>query len=71
MSIRAIAKDMYKAQQNVSRLEKMIETASFTEQNELEGELRAARAELQMLRRILDGEKESSSFKKKFRGFGQ
>lgn len=70
MSIRAIAKDMYKAQQNVSRLEKTMETASFTEQKELEGELRAARAELKMLRRILDGEKESSSFKKKFQGFG-
>lgn len=71
MSIRAIARDMYKAQQNVNKLESEMETASLTEQDVLRGELRQAKAELQMLRRILDGEKESSSFRKKFKGFGQ
>ena len=71
MSIRAIARDVYTAQQNVSKLEKEIETASVTEQDVLQGELRSAKAELQMLRRILDGEKESGSFREKFKGFGQ
>jgi predicted nucleic acid-binding Zn-ribbon protein len=71
MSIKAIARDMYKARQKVDKLEREMENASFKEQDALRGELRIAQKELNMLRKILDGEKESSSFRKKFQGFGQ
>lgn len=71
MSIKAIARDLYRAQQQVSKIEKKLETASPTEQDVLRGELRVARSEVNMLRRILEGEKESSSFRKKFQGFGK
>jgi hypothetical protein len=35
----------------------------------LSGELRQARNELEMIKRMLEGEKESSSFRNKFQGF--
>lgn len=69
MSIKALARDLYKAQQNVDRLEKALENAKPPELAALEVELRQAKAELQMIRRMMEGEKESSSFRKKFDGF--
>lgn len=69
MSIRAIARDLYRAQQNVERLERVMEAALAAEQEVLGGELRLARKELEMIKKILEGEKESSSFRNKFRGF--
>lgn len=69
MSIRAIARDLYRAQQNVSRIEQEIEKVSLAEQDMLRGELRQAKKELEMIRKILNGEKESSSFRNKFKGF--
>lgn len=71
MSIKAIARDLYRAQQKVSEIEKRMAAATIQEQDSLRGELRMATNELKMLRRMLDGEKESSSFRKKFQGFGQ
>ncbi len=71
MSIRALARDMYRAQQNVSKLEKELETASPDRHEILQNELRQGLAELKTLKRMLDGEKESSSFRKKFQGFGR
>ncbi len=70
MSIRAIARDLYKAQQKISAIEQKIETASVSEVDVLQAELRAAKAEYDMIRRMLDGEKASSSFRKKFGGTG-
>lgn len=70
MSIRAIARDLYRAQQLVNTLEKKLETVSPTEQDRLRGELSRAKKEMEMLRRMLDGEKESGQFRKKFQGFG-
>lgn len=69
MSIRAIARDLYKAQQNVERLEQAIQAAHPAKQEPLTGELRQARKELEMIKRILEGEKESSTFRNKFQGF--
>lgn len=69
MSIRAIARDLYKAQQTVERLERAFEASAPAEQEVLGGELRLARKELEMIKKILEGEKESSSFRNKFRGF--
>lgn len=71
MSIRAIARDLYRAQQNVNRLEQQLEIASLTEQDVLRGELYQAKKELVMIKKMLEGEKESSQFRKKFEGFGR
>jgi len=71
MSIKAIARDLYRAQQKVNRLEQELEGASAVRQEALRTELQQARNELAMLRRILDGEKESGQFRKKFKGFGR
>jgi hypothetical protein len=70
MSIRALALELYRAQQNVETLQKQHDNATLTEREELVQELNFARKELQMLRRMLDGEKESGSFRKRFSGFG-
>lgn len=70
MSIKAIAQDLYKAQQKVSSIEKKLESASPKEADILRGELRVAKREYDMIRKMLDGEKESSSFRKKFGGAG-
>ncbi len=71
MSIRAVARELYNAQQKVSKLEKELEIVSAEGKDMVHAELRHARAETQMLRKMLDGEKESSSFRQKFKGFGQ
>ena len=70
MSIRLIAKDLYRAQQNVDQLQKQIESSSEAEKNVLAVDLNAAIQERDMLRRMLDGEKESGDFRKRFDGFG-
>lgn len=70
MSIRLVAKDLYKAQQNVDKLQKQIEESSSVESEVLAGELIVATQERDMLRRMLDGEKESGGFRKRFDGFG-
>lgn len=71
MSIRALAVDLYKAQQKVDQLLKTLEIAASSEKNELKQELRFAQKELDMLRKMLEGEKESGDFRKKFSGFGK
>lgn len=70
MSIRAIARDLYRAQQNVDSLERQYANAPVSEQVSKKVELEIARKELDMLRRMLDGEKESGDFRKRFDGFG-
>lgn len=70
MSIRALALELYRAQQNVETLQKKHDNATLTEKEALTQELNFARKELQMLRRMLDGEKESGSFRRRFTGFG-
>ena len=67
MSIRALAVDLYKSQQKVTQLEKKLEQAPPSEHIQLQQELKFAKQELAMLRKMLDGEKENSSFRKKFR----
>jgi hypothetical protein len=51
-------------------LQKKHDNATLTEKEALIQELNFARKELQMLRRMLDGEKESGSFRRRFTGFG-
>ncbi|OEU59032.1 MAG: hypothetical protein BA862_05435 [Desulfobulbaceae bacterium S3730MH12] len=69
MSIRLLAVELYRAQQKVDRIQKEIEKADYKEQESLKSELKVARKELQMLRKMLDGQKESGSFRKKFSKF--
>jgi hypothetical protein len=71
MSIKGLARDLYKAQQQVHALEKKLESASLLETERLNSELRQARQELAMIRRMLDGQKESAQFMKKFQKFGK
>ena len=70
MSIKLLAVELYRAQQKVDSIQKEIEKADYKEQESLKSELRVAGKELQMLRKMLDGQKESGSFRKKFTGFG-
>lgn len=59
MSIRHLATDLYRSQQKVEKLEKTLAAAAPSELAAIEEELRGARAELQLLRKMLDGEKET------------
>jgi hypothetical protein len=59
MSIRLIARDLYRLIREVAELEKQIDDAPPERQEALTEELRKAKAELNCLRRVLDGSKES------------
>ncbi len=68
--IRALALDLYKAQQAVAKLEKTIAGAAPVEKETLIRELRAAQKEVEMLRKMLDGKKESGLPGRKSSMFG-
>lgn len=70
MSIRLMAKELYRAQQDVDQLQKEHDGCSVAEKTIVSVELKAAVQERDMLRRMLDGEKESGEFRKRFDGFG-
>ncbi|MGD8970123.1 MAG: hypothetical protein PVI69_14185 [Desulfobacterales bacterium] len=59
MSIRLIARDLYRLIREVSELEKQIDDAPLEKQKALTDELRKATFERDRLRRVLDGSKES------------
>jgi hypothetical protein len=71
MSIRAIALELYRAQKQVAELQKALEGAGHGAAEKLGQELREAEKEMRMLRKMLDGEKESGDFRKQFSGFGR
>jgi len=62
MSIKALAIELYKAQQKVHRLQDKLEKASLGEKEQLRSELKGAETDLNHLRRMMDGEKEPSPF---------
>ncbi len=66
MSIRALALELYGAQQRVDGLERALLSGGDVDCCELRHDLDIARRELQTLRRILDGEKESGEFRRRF-----
>jgi hypothetical protein len=70
MSIRSIALELYRAKQKTDALQKMHDEASLDQRASLIEELNLAKKELHMLRRMLDGEKESGATRQKFTGFG-
>ena len=57
MSIRLIAKDLYRVMHAIEDLERKIERTPISERQGLEAELRKLRAEHADLRRALDGAK--------------
>ncbi|MGA9479913.1 MAG: hypothetical protein WBV21_19230 [Desulfobacterales bacterium] len=59
MSIRLIARDLYRLIREVAELEKLIDDAPPERQEALTDELRKVKAERDHLRRVLDGNKES------------
>jgi ABC-type Zn uptake system ZnuABC Zn-binding protein ZnuA len=62
MSIRLIAKELYYAQTKVDKIKKALEEAPPKEKDAIKEELRVANAELQHIRRIMDGAKTPSPF---------
>ncbi len=56
MTIREIAKDLYRLQQAVKNLEKELETAPREKHVTIEQKLRQAKAARNRMRRILDGQ---------------
>ena len=61
MSIRLIAKDLYRLQQEVQKLEKQIKSIGVENREVLKDRLRKLMAERNRLRKILDGQIERSS----------
>ena len=59
MSIRLIAKELYRLQQEVEKLEKEVARAPAGQLDSLNDQLRKIRAEHNRMRRALDGAKES------------
>ena len=59
MSIRLIAKDLYRLRQEVERLENELAAAPMGKQEAIQTRLRQARAERDRLRATLDGRKDS------------
>ena len=55
MSIKLLAKDLYRLQKEVGRLEAKLAVASVNDRIDLEEKLRIARAQRAQLRRALDG----------------
>ncbi|MBU0664054.1 MAG: hypothetical protein KJ990_05850 [Proteobacteria bacterium] len=62
MSIKLLAIELYRTQQNVARLEAQLEALPLLGSADLREELRQSQAELQQLRKMLDDKKTSSSF---------
>ena len=60
MSIKLLAIELYRAQQNVGHLEAQLEAAPLSTLEVVREELRQAQAELQQLRKMLDDKKVSS-----------
>ena len=57
MSIRLLARDLYRAQRDVERLERALQEAPIDRRSDLEDKLRQARAERTRLRRVMEGQK--------------
>lgn len=63
MSIRTIAKDLYRLRREVEQLEKEIRTVPVEKQEEVKTRLRKQRAELERVQSMLDGAKEKPAYR--------
>ena len=64
MSLRIIAKDLYRLQQEVEQLEKRLETAPVEDREAVKDDLRKVKADRDRMRRILEGNKELPPYRK-------
>ena len=62
MSIKALAIELYRAQQKVDRLEKELARAELKDKERIRQELQVAIAERKQLRKMLDGAKTPNPF---------
>lgn len=69
MSIRALALEMYRAKLKLEDLQKKCEAGDTDADMKLRQECRAAEQEFNMLRRMLEGEKESGSHRMRFTSY--
>jgi 5-bromo-4-chloroindolyl phosphate hydrolysis protein len=67
MSLRDLARELYRAKQQVEQLEKLL-LSGLPEEEEMKirSELEEARAERRQLQKIIDGRKDSSPLPKRF-----
>jgi len=67
MSLRDLARELYRAKQQVEQLEKLL-LSELPEEEEMKirSELEEARAERRQLQKIIDGRKDSSPLPRKF-----
>lgn len=66
MVIRALALELYRAQQNVHRLELELEKAAPAQKEQIKEELRGAVAEHDQLRRLVEGKKQKPLYRTSF-----
>lgn len=66
MSVRLIAKDLYRLIRETEELEKQIRNAPLEKQDKLKDELRKIKAERDRMRQILDGSKDSAPPPRRF-----
>ena len=66
MSLRDLARELYRAQQQVERLEKLLLSASPLEEMGIRRELEDARAERLQFQKMIDGRKDSSPLPRRF-----
>lgn len=69
MSIKLLAIELYRARQDVARLEAQCEALSLNSGTDLLEELRQARAEQELLRKMLDDKKDCSALPHRSRSF--
>lgn len=67
MVIKSLATDLYRAQQNVHRLQEELENAELGKKDSLRKELQAATAERDQLRRMVDAKKEKPLYRTSFK----
>lgn len=65
MSIRLIAKELYRLQQEVGKTEAELETVPYSEREAKQDQLRRVKAEWQRLKNIMAGEKAPPPFSSK------
>jgi hypothetical protein len=64
MSIRLIAKDLYRLEKDVEQLEEALEQSPADKRPELEEKLRKTRAERDRVRAMLEGSKEDPPYRR-------
>ncbi|MFH1350517.1 MAG: hypothetical protein ABII26_06220 [Pseudomonadota bacterium] len=63
MSLKLIARDLYRLQQEVEKQENELKTAPFDRRAALEDQLRKTRADRDRMRRTLEGSKEPPPYR--------